>query len=278
MSDVTPEPPARILVVDDDFAILRTITRYLRDYAIDVADTIEAALGHVATTEYDLLLLDLRLPDGLSDVIIRDVRGRRSSVPIIVMSGDLDPQLLARAGQGGADDFIEKPFVREALLVKIERHLTAYRLRTQAARQRAEIDELHAKLDREIEVACTIFDRMGMRGEFPAGEVRQLVLPFERLAGDFVFATHTSTGRYRWMLGDVTGHTLSSALVTLSLASLFYGPGRELPEMADLIAAMDRELRQISLVLDEAYAVLSDPVRRACYSLGEPRMEAVRTG
>ena len=43
-------------------------------------------------------------------------------------------------------------------------------------------------------------------------------------------------------------------------------------------AAMDRELRQISLVLDEAYAVLSDPVRRACYSLGEPRMEAVRTG
>jgi two-component system, HptB-dependent secretion and biofilm response regulator len=243
MSTLTAEPaPARILVVDDDLAILRTIGRYLRDYAVDVADSVETARHQLTQASYDLLLLDLRLPDGLADAVIGDVRRRRSSVPIIVMSGDLDPQLLSRGAQGGADDFIEKPFVREALLVKIERQLTAYRLRSQAAQQRAEIDRLHAQHERELDVACTIFDRMSARGDFDPATVRKLVLPADRLAGDFVFGARTIAGTYRWMIGDITGHTLSSALVTLTLAGLFYGPGRELRAIGRVIAAMEREL------------------------------------
>ena len=236
--------PARILVVDDDVAIGGTIRRYLRQYHIEVTDCVAGALDQLERHSFDLLLLDRRLPDGLGDVVIEQLRRQRSTLPIIMMSGEIDPQLLQHRAHGSAaaDDFIEKPFVREALVDKIERLLTAHALRTQAARQRAELAELHASHDREVDVARTIFDRIFARGEFDPSRVRHLVLAADRLAGDVVFAAWTGDGRYRWMIGDVTGHTLSSALITMPLAGLFYRTAEEHWTMEQVIAAIEREL------------------------------------
>jgi DNA-binding response OmpR family regulator len=125
-------PSARILVVDDDVATLGTIQRYLRQYDIDVAGCVEGALEHLDLRTYDLVLLDRLLPDGKGDTVIEEIRKRRWSVPIIMMSGQIDAEL-HRERQGRADDFIEKPFVREALVSKIERLLTAHAMRRQAA-------------------------------------------------------------------------------------------------------------------------------------------------
>ncbi len=235
--------PARILVVDDDLAIGGTIKRYLRQYDIDVTDCVEGALDHLAKRTYDLMLLDRRLPDGLGDVVIDEVRRRGSSLPIIMMSGEIDPQLLHRRSHGNVpDDFIEKPFVREALVGKIERLLSAYALRKQAAQQRAELVELHERREREIDVARTIFDRIFAHGEFDPARVRHLVLAADRLAGDVVFGATTGAERYRWMIGDVTGHTLSSALITMPLAGMFYRAAQQYRPMVDVIASMEREL------------------------------------
>ena len=122
-------PLPRILVVDDDVAIGGTIKRYLRHYTIELADCVEGALRQLEDHRYDLLLLDRRLPDGLGDDVIETLRSRRSSLPVIMMSGEVDPQLVHHRPHSKADDFIEKPFVREALIAKIERLLTAHALR-----------------------------------------------------------------------------------------------------------------------------------------------------
>jgi len=232
----------RILVVDDDVAIGGTIKRYLRQYDCDVADSVEDALRHLDHSSYDLVLLDRRLPDGLGDEVVDRVRGQRWSLPIIMMSGEIDPQQYRLQPQSRADEFIEKPFVREALVEKIERLLTAHALLDQAARQREELAEMHARHDREVAVARTIFDRMFARGEFPAATVRHLVLAADRLAGDVVFGARMGHDVYRWMIGDVTGHTLSSALVTMPLASIFYATARERRSLGDLLTVMEREL------------------------------------
>lgn len=238
-------PRARILVVEDDLVIRGTIARYLREYDIDVAEGVESAMQHIDKGRYDLLLLDRRLPDGTGDSMIPDVRKKRGSIPIIVMSGEID---LTRSHTGPiafADDFIEKPFVREALLVKIERLLTAHMLRKQAERQRRELIELHQRHEREVEVARGIFDKIFARGEFIADKVRHLVLAADRLAGDVVFGARLGDDVYRWMIGDVTGHTLSSALVTLPLAGIFYRTARERAPMESVLAMMELELIEI---------------------------------
>jgi serine phosphatase RsbU (regulator of sigma subunit) len=239
VSGPAPRDRHRILVVDDDLAIGGTIKRYLRQYDISVVECVEGALEHLRDQSYDLLLLDRRLPDGSGEDVIADVRSRRSSVPIIVMSGELDPQLLDR---NRADDFIEKPFVREALVAKVERLIAAHALRRHAAQQRAELHELHERREREVDVARTIFDRIFARGEFDPDRVRHVVLPADRLAGDVVFGAWAGDDRYRWMIGDVTGHTLSSALVTVPLAGMFYRCTRQGAPLADVLAEMEREL------------------------------------
>lgn len=240
-----PAPRARILVVDDDDAIRGTIQRYLRQYDVAVADCVAGALDQIDRHSYDLVLLDRRLPDGLGDAVVEVVRGKRSSLPIIMMSGEVDPQLFDPRSQLRADDFIEKPFVREALVVKIERLLTAAALRKQTAQQRAELAELHERHEREVAVARTIFDRIFARGQFPKHEVRHLVLAADRLAGDVVFGASPGAGRYRWMLGDVTGHTLSSALVTMPMASVFYRATADGAPLAELLGELERELTAI---------------------------------
>src|SRR6185503_401989 len=126
---------------------------------------------HLELRTYDLVLLDRLLPDGKGDAVIEEVRKRRWSVPIIMMSGEIDAEL-HRERHSRADDFIEKPFVREALVSKIERLLTAHAMRRQAAQQRAELAEMHARLDNEVDVARTIFDRIFARGQFDPATVR----------------------------------------------------------------------------------------------------------
>lgn len=235
----------RILVVDDDVAIGGTIKRYLRNYDIALADSVESALDQLGREAYDLLLLDRRLPDGLGDHVVEDVRRKRGSLPIIMMSGEVLPRSVDDRARHQPDDFIEKPFVREALIAKIDRLLTAHAVRQQTRRQRAELAELHERRDREVDVARTIFDRIFARGEFEPTRVRHLVRAADRLAGDVVFGAWADGGRYRWMIGDVTGHTLSSALVTMALAGIFYPHTRERQSMSQVLAELERELAAI---------------------------------
>lgn len=235
-----PPRPARVLVVDDDTAIGRTIKRYLRQYDIALADCVEGAVRQLEQHSFDLVLLDRRLPDGMGEQVLAHVRSRRWSLPIVMMSGDLDPR--AHSPHGGADDFIEKPFAREALVDKIDRLLTAHALRKQAAQQRHELAELHGHREREVDVARTIFERMFARGEFEPARVRHLVLAVDQFAGDFVFGARLAGDVYRWMIGDVTGHTLASALVTMPLASIFYACARDGAAFGDALMQMEREL------------------------------------
>ena len=83
---------------------------------------------------------------------------------------------------------------------------------------------------------------MFARGDFDPTKVRHLVLAADRLAGDAVFGVRTGLETYRWMIGDVTGHTLSSALVTMPLAGMFYGAVRDRFSLRQSLAMMDQEL------------------------------------
>lgn len=241
MTDITRALAPRILVVDDDPAIGGTIKRYLRQYDIEIADCVQDALDRLRSHTYDLMLLDRRLPDGLGELVIDETRKRMVTMPIIMMSGDIDHQALQRL-QNAPDDYIEKPFVRDALVPKIDRLLAAYTLRKQAAAQKAELADMHERREREIDVARTIFDRMFARGQFDKDRVRHLVLAADRLAGDVVFGAMAGPHRYRWMIGDVTGHTLSSALVTLPLAGIFYRATQQDASLTALLSQMEKEL------------------------------------
>ncbi len=114
----------RLLVVDDDRAILYALRRLLgsRGYHVDTALSAEAALDHLERERIDLMLLDVGLPgrDGLT--FCRQVRGRWR-FPIIMVSARDGSTDKALGLEVGADDYVAKPFDPAELLARVRAQL-----------------------------------------------------------------------------------------------------------------------------------------------------------
>jgi two-component system OmpR family response regulator len=106
------ERAMRILVVEDDSVLAAALTRALNQsaYAVDLASDGEAANLALATTTFDLVVLDIALPkvDGLS--VLRRLRDRRSTTPVLILTArDMLEDRVAGLDLG-ADDYMTKPF------------------------------------------------------------------------------------------------------------------------------------------------------------------------
>ncbi|MCL6648643.1 MAG: response regulator transcription factor [Chloroflexi bacterium] len=111
---------ARVLVVDDEPAIRRTISANLRSHQFQVAtaESGREALEQFARFRPDVVLLDLVLPDLHGREVIRMVR-ERAATPIIVLSARGEEAEKVAALELGADDYLTKPFGVRELLVRI---------------------------------------------------------------------------------------------------------------------------------------------------------------
>lgn len=118
------ERGARILVVDDEPAIVRAVRTNLRahGYEVETAESEREALERYESGRPDLIVLDLNLPDGDGLSVIRRVR-ERSATPIIVLSVRETERDKVAALDGGADDYVTKPFGADELLARVRAQL-----------------------------------------------------------------------------------------------------------------------------------------------------------
>jgi two-component system KDP operon response regulator KdpE len=109
-----------VLVVDDEPQIRRALRLVLRANGYDVTEVGagEDAMDALATATYDLLILDLMLPDLDGVEVCRRVR-QWSELPVVVLSAYGDEELKVRALDEGADDFVTKPFSAPELLARM---------------------------------------------------------------------------------------------------------------------------------------------------------------
>ena len=141
----------RVLVVDDQPSNLRVISALLErhDYTVTTAEHGADALAALEEQLPDLMLLDMLMPgmDGFD--LLREIRRRPdwSSLPVVFLTVAQDRELLLRAFEAGAVDFVTKPFMPEELLARVQAHiglkLTRDRLE-RVARERAELVNLVA--------------------------------------------------------------------------------------------------------------------------------------
>src|SRR5439155_23681382 len=103
-------PPASLLIVDDDEGLLRLIERSLRraGYATATATTGQAALARLQQAPADLLLLDLNLPDITGQEIVRQLTRNGSSLPFIIVTGLGDAHVAVQWMKQGAIDYLLK--------------------------------------------------------------------------------------------------------------------------------------------------------------------------
>jgi len=112
----------RVLLVEDDAATAASIELMLRkeNFIVDTTDLGEDGLEIGKLYDYDIIILDLMLPDIDGYEVLRRLRAARVRTPILILSGlsELDAKI---KGLGfGADDFLTKPFDRRELIARIQ--------------------------------------------------------------------------------------------------------------------------------------------------------------
>ena len=112
----------RVLLVEDDLAAARAVALMLKSggAVVDDVDNGEEALDLVKHYDYDIVLLDLMLPDIEGYEVVRRMRAARVETPVLVLSALSRPQAKVRALGAGADDYLVKPFDRAELLARVQ--------------------------------------------------------------------------------------------------------------------------------------------------------------
>ena len=112
----------RVLVVEDDPTISGFVAKGLREagYAVDEAPDGERGLSMAIQTSYDAAIVDLMLPrrDGLS--LIEELRRRRVTTPVLILSAKHSVDDRVRGLQTGGDDYLTKPFAFAELLARVQ--------------------------------------------------------------------------------------------------------------------------------------------------------------
>jgi len=112
----------RVLLVEDDTSLARSIELMLQSegYIVDSTDLGEDGLEIGKIYDYDIIILDLMLPDIDGYEVLRRLRSARINTPILILSGlsELDHKI---KGLGvGADDYLTKPFDKRELLARLQ--------------------------------------------------------------------------------------------------------------------------------------------------------------
>jgi DNA-binding response OmpR family regulator len=145
---------ARILIAEDDPLISSFLEKGFRasGFSTFIADDGEQALRLGLTEEFDLLLLDMGLPEREGFHVLQELRARGKSVPVFVLTGRGERDVVACL-EAGADDYMRKPFHLDELLARVRA-----RLRTRGSAEAQVLSSGDLRLDLRTRRA-TIDDR-----------------------------------------------------------------------------------------------------------------------
>jgi len=112
----------KILVVEDDRTVGQYVKRGLEEqrYQADLVDDGMEGLRLASGGRYDLIVLDLRLPGMNGFEMLRTLRDRGTTTPVLVLTAQDSVDFKVQALRSGADDYVTKPFAFEELLARVE--------------------------------------------------------------------------------------------------------------------------------------------------------------
>jgi CheY-like chemotaxis protein len=119
----------RVLVVDDEPVVVSSMRRSLhrRGFRVDEAFSANEAINRIVNQMYDLVLLDMRMPDSSGLELLPTIKRHRPSLPVIIVTGYASIETAVEAIQRGATDYMAKPFTPDELCAAASRAIVAAR-------------------------------------------------------------------------------------------------------------------------------------------------------
>nr|WP_232373927.1 fused response regulator/phosphatase [Leptospira chreensis] len=202
------------MVVDDNETNIEIITHILlnQGYEVAVAYDGEYALELAEVLDFDLILLDILLP-GLSGLEVAKrllAMERSKNTPILFLSALNETTDIVKGLETGAVDYITKPFQETEILARIRTHIKIKTL------EKERIDLLQA-IQKDLELAKSNQENL-VTFQFPPSPLYQIYTsykPMDLVGGDLITYDLLPSGDLDILFGDVTGHGIAAAMVSL---------------------------------------------------------------
>ncbi len=155
-----PEPRARILVIDDEADIRESLEALflLENYAVDLAVNGGDGLAKFDAQTYDMVLVDLMMPDRSGMEVLAEIRAKDKETPVAMITAYGSIEVAVNALKSGANDYFSKPWDNEKLLLEIGRMISARRLESEnaqlkrALKQRYSFPNIVGKSERMLRI------------------------------------------------------------------------------------------------------------------------------
>ncbi len=155
---VGPPDRRRILVIDDEIDIRESLELLLtqENYFVELAENATTGLQKFESGSYDLVLLDLMMPDRSGLDVLADIRRHDTATPVFLLTAYGSVEVAVRALKSGANDYFAKPWDNEKLLIEIDRMISKGHLEREntqlkrALKQRYAFPNIVGKSDRML--------------------------------------------------------------------------------------------------------------------------------
>ncbi len=238
-----------ILVADDDPLVREMIAMILQDegYSVDMAENGAEALKIFGSGDgISLIVSDMNMPemDGLG--LIKAIRNTGHDVPIIILTGNSEVTTAIQAMKTGASDYILKDEnIQDTIGISVEKALEKHFLKKQNQQLLEELARRNDKLEHEKALAQKVQKNILPRDlRFPGFEVESFYRPSDKIGGDF-FDAWENRGIIHFLIGDVSGHSTSSALIMAVSKGILQSLGYTLSDPREIVRTANRMICDI---------------------------------
>lgn len=231
---------AYILIVEDDPGTSRVIQMMLERHGFRtaIAFTRAEAMVKVGTERFDLILLDINLPDGNGFDIcsaLQQIPGM-AGIPVIFISSNEDTETKIRGFESGGVDYITKPVSGAELIARITTHLRLRRAYDQLAELQAE---------RVQRLAGAQSSLMPQPEDYPQAGFAVVLRQILQAGGDFYDVVPVGDDIYDYIVADASGHDLAASFWTAALKTLIAENAHPINHPRDIVLAVNKTLRRI---------------------------------
>ena len=143
---LSPPGKHRILVIDDEIDIRESLELLLtgENYDVHLAENATTGMQKFEASPYDLILLDLMMPDRSGMEVLTEIRQRDQETPVFMLTAYGSVEVAVKALKLGANDYFAKPWDNEKLLIEIDRMITKARLERENAQLKRALKQRYA--------------------------------------------------------------------------------------------------------------------------------------
>jgi len=239
-----------ILIAEDDFTsrtMLATVLKKIGHEAVETTNGLEAWEAMQQPNAPRMAILDWMMPEMDGIEVCRSIRTLETDRPpyVIMLTAKLEKEDIVAGLEAGADDYLAKPYDPSELRARVEVGCRIVEMQAQLAGKISELESLHQELQRQYDVAATVFSKIMESNERQCGNVKYLLSSMETASGDIALSVPKPSGGIYAFLGDFTGHGLSAAIGAPPVANIFFKMTDRNYSICDIAAEINAKLKEM---------------------------------